>query len=237
MVVYGDSHAIMWLPAFEDIATADHWKLVVLGKYACPPIPVMIAANPGTAVPSGPDESCAMWHEWAIHWINIHKPSLLVVTQLSVYEAPSIDSSSPRTVMSSEWQRGLDDLLGLVHQPEIRTVLLGDTPSSPGNACLAAHSNDVQACSVPVSESSLAAVERIAASQFGAQFIDPTPWFCSAVCTAVIEHFNVYLGTFHINAVWAKYLQNVLAQALSLPPPDAGRLAFPTHSTNEAHRS
>ena len=36
MVVYGDSHALMWLPAFLCIARSRGWKLVVLGKSACP---------------------------------------------------------------------------------------------------------------------------------------------------------------------------------------------------------
>ena len=36
MVLYGDSHALMWIPAFDAIAKAEHWRLVVLGKLGCP---------------------------------------------------------------------------------------------------------------------------------------------------------------------------------------------------------
>ena len=37
VVLYGDSHANMWLPAFEPIARAHHWKLVLFTKPGCPP--------------------------------------------------------------------------------------------------------------------------------------------------------------------------------------------------------
>ena len=36
MVVYGDSYALMWLPAFDNIARTAHLRLVILAKPACP---------------------------------------------------------------------------------------------------------------------------------------------------------------------------------------------------------
>ena len=36
IVVYGDSHAPMWIPAFSNFARLEHWRLVVFGKLGCP---------------------------------------------------------------------------------------------------------------------------------------------------------------------------------------------------------
>ncbi len=47
MIEYGDSHAVMWLPALSAIASAAHWRLVVLGKPYCPAEIVEVRNPPG----------------------------------------------------------------------------------------------------------------------------------------------------------------------------------------------
>ena len=90
MVIYGDSHALMWIPPFEAIAKAEHWRLVVLAKYGCPATRVTIAGSPGFGEPPGPDAACDSWHSWATNWINQHNPSLLVFSQAdNIYGPPS----------------------------------------------------------------------------------------------------------------------------------------------------
>lgn len=54
MVLYGDSHALMWLPAFVAIAQAAHWRLIVLGKSDCPAGIVTVANPPGIGLAGGP---------------------------------------------------------------------------------------------------------------------------------------------------------------------------------------
>jgi hypothetical protein len=61
--------------------------------------------------------------------------------------------------------------------------------------------------------------EMAAASKSGAEYIDPTPWFCSTICTAIVDHYNVYLDQFHVTATYATYLENALAKDLGLLPP------------------
>jgi hypothetical protein len=55
------------------------------------------------------------------------------------------------------------------------------------------------------------------------RYIDPTPWFCSSACTAVVGPYDVYQDRFHVTVEFANYLHNVLAQALFSPTP------IPTH--------
>jgi hypothetical protein len=220
MVVYGDSHAAMWLPAFQWIATAAHWRLVVLSKPYCPAIPITIADPPKLGSPNSPDTVCDQWHSWATSWINTHHPQLLVVTQEDIYKVPVPTSSSPRWAYLADWRTGLNGLFASLTDTEMRTVILGDTPvlPRPGPQCLAANEADVQACSAPVASAVQFSngVENATAARLGIQYIDPIPWFCSSVCTAVIGHFNVYLDGVHINATWATYLEVVLGQALGL---------------------
>lgn len=217
MVVYGDSHALMWIPAFEAIAKAAHWKLVVLGKWACP----AIRSSVGYHYATGPNASCAAWHAWATRWIDRVKPSLLVVSQADFYYAPMPRGSAPVPFTANAWKDGLDALFTSFTVPSMRVALLGTTPilAQVAPVCLSAHQDDVQACSTSVQSAlpSLSTVDRSAAAADQVQYIDTTPWFCSDTCTAIVGGNPVYdISGQHISGFWADYLQNVLAQALGL---------------------
>ncbi len=222
MVVYGDSHASMWLPAFQWIATSAHWRLVVLSKPYCPAAQLTIADPPSLGGSNTPDLACDRWHTWAVRWINLHRPQLLVVTQESIYKVPVPGGSAPRWAYIADWRTGLRGLFASLTDKETRSAILGNIPilSQPGPQCLAAHETDVQACSTPVGTAVQFsnAVEKAAARQLGIAYIDSVPWFCSSVCSAVIGHYSVYLDSIHINAAWASYLEEVLGQALDLRP-------------------
>jgi hypothetical protein len=221
MVILGDSHALMWLEAFDAIAKQAHWKLVDLGKPSCPAEIVTPINPPGIGPTGGPYKICDAWHRWAISWINQTKPNLLVITQ----------ESDQFYFNAAQWQKGMLTLLSDIKSPQTRKVILGNIPKLPeaGSTCMAAHVNNVQACSAPrgVAVSPFTQVERAAARIGNAGYIDTTPWFCSATCTAIIGHYNVYLDQTHITATYSMYLRRVLARALfhSLSSGTANRAA------------
>ncbi len=211
MVLYGDSHALMWAEAFASIATKDHWRLVVLGKSGCPADMVTTLNPPGIGPVDGPYIQCNQWHNWATNWINKTQPDLLVVTQEA--QVDFFDAT--------QWEQGLQRALRAITSPKTRKIVLGNIPLLPqsGPTCLAAHPSDVQACSAPrgAAVSSFNQVERTVATSVGATYIDTTSWFCSTTCTAVIGNYEVYLDRKHLTATYSLYLRGVLEQALFHP--------------------
>jgi hypothetical protein len=193
------------------IAVHDHWKLVDLGKPSCPAEIVTPINPPGVGPVGGPYTVCSEFHQWAIRWINRAQPNLLVITQ----------ESDPFYFTAKEWSSGMSSLLKDIKSPRTRKVVLGNIPVLPkaGPTCLAAHSNDAQACSAPpaVAVSPFTLVERAAALKGGAAYIDATPWFCSSTCTAIIGNYDVYLDQKHLTATYSMYLREVLNQALFHP--------------------
>ena len=222
MIVYGDSHALMWLPAFDFIARNAHMRLLVLGKTNCPASPIDIAGPPGAGPPGSSYVACDRWHSWAVRTINRLSPSMVVVSQASYYLTPK-----QKEFTASHWQSGLAQLFRSIHVPDADKVLLGNIPllAQPGPSCLSAHLDDAPACSTPVTR----AYERLDQSDLSVaeslhiRYIDPTPWFCSNVCTAVVGSYDVYMDDIHVSATYATYLRNVLAHALFSPT------ATPTH--------
>ncbi len=223
LVVYGDSRAQMWLPAFEFIAESAHWKLVLLAKDYCPAEPVTIAN--GNYSTSGADTKCDQWHTWALRWINEHHPSLLVVSQLSAYDRPASGGHPAEPFTPAQWGKGLATLFTSIKVPNLRMIYLGGTAGFPRVVppprCLAEHLADVQACTIPARSAVplMNPVEESTTRAAGVEYVDPNPWFCSDVCSPVIGHYEVYLDGIHITASWAQYLEIVLANALDISIP------------------
>ena len=213
MVVYGDSHALMWLPAFDSVAKSAHMKLVILAKPGCPVDMLKFNTPPGLGLPTGsPYVVCDQWHRWALNWIAETKPSVLVLTQMATTHGFS----------TRQWETGLTRVLHAVDVPGRRTVVLGNIPILPvaGPTCLALNPDDVQVCSGPLvtAFTPYNRAEQASARANNVPYVNPTPWFCSTVCTAIIGHYEVYSDYDHITAAYAQYLSHVLGAALTLGP-------------------
>jgi len=218
MVVYGDSHSAMWLPATDFIAKHAGWRLVTFTKPYCPPELVTVVNPQAWSGNRGAYEACTQWHQWVVQWINRNRPDMLIVTQESRYFSPS-GHRRTRAFSFGSWQLGMEALLNAVKVPGIRKVVLGNTPymSQSIPACLSLHPNAVQSCSSlsrTAVRSGYNGAEQAAASASGASYVDPTPWFCSHVCTPIIGRNIVYLDKGHITATYAQKLELVLGSAL-----------------------
>ena len=89
MVLYGDSHALMWVSPLKAIAAAAHWRLVVLGKPSCPAAIVTVANTPGIGQPGSAYQSCDEWHRWAVAEIRQLDPQLVVISEEDRYRDPA----------------------------------------------------------------------------------------------------------------------------------------------------
>ena len=219
IVLYGDSHAFMWIPAFIDIARSVHSRLVVLAKPGCPAGFVTIVNPPGTGQANGPYHACNQWHQWATGWINRARPDLLVVTQRADWMMPNGSNGGARPFTVAEWKRGVTTMFHALHLPATKQVLLGNSPefTFDPHICLFSNQHNVQACSEAASRAVVAGfngAERSAAQDSGVGYIDVTPWFCSTTCTAIIDHYRVYADNVHITGTYSRYLEVVLQQQL-----------------------
>src|SRR5690606_25040427 len=76
VVIYGDSHAAMWIPALDRIGERNDWKVIQLTK-------------PGCIVPDFPNFSnslgreyteCSEFRGWAVEQIERIQPDVLILT-------------------------------------------------------------------------------------------------------------------------------------------------------------
>jgi len=159
MVLYGDSHALMWFQAMDAIAIRAHWRLVILGKGYC-------MANKYSAAAIAAKylyRICGTWQAFAVQRIKQIDPELVVITQ----EYQNNVDKVPFT--TAQWQRALQATLGELAGPHTRFVVLGNIPTAdpdPPN-CLSEHPAQVQLCSGPQPDQSYNLAEQRAVTAAG----------------------------------------------------------------------
>jgi hypothetical protein len=197
----------MWLPAVNELAQQNHWKLTFLAKSACPFGDYPNYVDPNFEA-SGPYNQCNTWRSAVIAHVVSMRPAVVIV------------ASAAREIAAAE-PNGLTKSLDALAKSSAKLIFLADIPHPGVNIpdCLAQHQDDVTACNIPYSKSGVEFSGRLAeiagARAAGAAVIDPTPWFCSgAICPVVVQNTIVYMDTEHITGAYALLREPQLAAAV-----------------------
>lgn len=243
MLLYGDSHAMMWLPAVVPYATHNHLRLVLLWLGACPIITLpgaytMIGYN-GSAGPTS-ESACATFRSSAMQAILSLHPDIVMLAERTANVVMGAAATGRNLFPSSVWSRNLAVTLASLHAASPRVVLVEDIPylgRSPTN-CLSRHLVSVQSCVVPCPNTNLNAAgasllgqqsaERAATRTTSTGFIPTRQWFCPAAGPGVEPIINetvTYYDESHVSAPYAAWLSRVMGASLTrvLRPPSENR--------------
>jgi hypothetical protein len=195
MVVLGDSHATMWMPAFVRFAVRYHWRLVPLIHVGCVP----------SVMHSG---SCAPWYDWARGQLRRLHPRAVVVSQFwSSWGSRGVGAVA----------RELRDLAPLTQ----RLLVIEDPPARNRAAldCLLAPGATLGSCAfriTPAEAAAYASMRREVATAKAA-YAPTLPWFCvRGLCPTVVGTIVTYRDTTHITATYARMLAESLATELAV---------------------
>lgn len=120
IVLFGDSHAGHWFPAFEDLAARHHWTILPWTKSACPSFSVTtFLTDLGRTY-----HECEKWREEIQNTLRELRPDLVVLANASSYP----HDSSANGVVPTEWWNGVERTLRFFDQEGIPVLVLGDTP-------------------------------------------------------------------------------------------------------------
>jgi len=209
MVIYGDSHAVMWAAALQVLAEKHGWKLKVFSLGGCPgPDLHFLSAETKT-----PNTDCDIFHTSAPATITALHPDLVIVTSVGGHALS--DGNEPT---HAQWQDGWIAILKKLSQPRTRLAMIGSIPvwENSGARCLAAHVRAVQECSAPVAESEPTHLdaEQAAAAAGGALYVSVIPWVCAERCEPVIADMLVYSNPYHFTQKYTAYLTGALEEAM-----------------------
>jgi peptidoglycan/LPS O-acetylase OafA/YrhL len=214
VVMFGDSHAKMWMPGLNVAARGAKWKAILVARSGCPaPTVHELDAQSGQ-----PDVSCDAWRSWAIAHIRTLHPQLLVLSSMYFYP----EDFNHRVISSATWDHGLESTLRQLAMPGTRVIVLGDIPylSQDPPDCLAANEDNVEKCGSPRQSAVLVAHNdglRTTAVAMHASYVGVDNWFCDQTfCPAIVGRIAVYRDRAHISATYATWLSRLLGQGLRL---------------------
>lgn len=193
IVLMGDSHAQMIMPAVLALAQSERWSVHPLGKSACVPLEWWHIQS------TTPD--CRAWYSWALREVRSIHPAVTIF-------AASFNGLS---TAPSQAAVGLTSMLKSITARTGKALVLGDVPNNPAQPvdCLLAEGATLRKCSFSESPAQvdLNSVLSDATASVGGSYIDTTPWFCfENTCPMVVGHTIVYVNPGHITQTYAAEL-------------------------------
>ncbi len=216
VVLFGDSHALMWFPAFDNLANEDGWHLIPQAKATCPPIYIPVYSPVLGEWYTG----CDQWRAAVVARIQALHPALVVLGFSREYGIPD-----DRVVVDgAAWMQGLTSMMTTLRATGAQVVLMGDVPYPQSGLvpnCLSGHLTDATACTMPKQypyfNPSGVGQEEAAATAAGAGYVDTQPWFCAGTsCAVIVNNILVYRDDNHITDTYARWLTPVIGADLEV---------------------
>jgi len=217
VVLFGDSHALAWFPAFNQVAKEEHWKLLSLTMSACSAADIP-AYNPSTASLM---QNCPIWRKASIQRIIAAHPYMVLVASTSGFATTVKGVLSTGSARSAIFTAGMNRTLAQLKSSGAKVILMSDTPALDKDplVCLSAHPKSTLACATPVGDAisnSWIAVESQIAAHNSIPLIQPQLWVCpTSPCPVVIGNLLTYFDTGHMTATFSQALAGRLKTALS----------------------
>ena len=217
VVLFGDSHALAWFPAFNQVAKEMHWKLLSLTMSACSAADIP-AYNPGTGSLM---KNCPIWRDASIKRIIAAHPYLILVASTSGFATTVNGVLSKGVARTAIFTAGMKRTITQLKSSGAKVMMMSDTPALNKDplVCLSAHPKSTLACATPVADAisnDWVAVETQIASTNSVPLIKPQLWVCpTSPCPVVIGKILTYFDTGHMTATFSQALAGRLKSAIT----------------------
>ncbi len=201
LVVFGDSHAEMWMPPVLRMAKRDAWTVVPFVKVGC--------VSSSWTHRSWP---CGIWYRWAINRAAaLHPQATLVVGSWA----------GSRTPVAAV--KGVTGLIRDARSFSASTIVVGDSPHQHRNPvdCLLATGASMRTCSSKATLVELQTDASVAAAAAKAHvgFMNVTGWFCAhassvaVLCPMVVNRTIGWIDQGHISSTYGLELSTPFRNA------------------------
>jgi peptidoglycan/LPS O-acetylase OafA/YrhL len=217
LILFGDSHAMQYFPALEELAKTRHWRLITLTKAECTPGEVKIRSM----VANREYSQCDAWREDSLQRIEAGDPKSAIVvmsgdTAYTPYgpDGEELSGDAGASVMEA----GYVATLTRIHRAGLRTVVIRDTPVTASDVpgCVSEDLQHLESCAFPrVRDKTKEFDARAARAAPDTHLIDINPEICPEnLCRAVIGNALVYRDKSHLTATFARTLAPGIERAL-----------------------
>jgi peptidoglycan/LPS O-acetylase OafA/YrhL len=224
VVLFGDSHSMMYMPALDAIGKEKGWKIIGLSRANCVIADVKL------------NKYCDEWRQNSLDRIKDEHPDLVVVatSTQAVYSLKKNGKQLSRKASEPYLVDGMARTFRKLEEDADKVVLMRDQAQAPRqpwlpHECVAENLNNLKTCAFAPKRHPELGFDVDAAEKTGVQIIDPMPELCSdGRCPAVIGNALVYRDSYHVSATYmvtmAPWLEKELAN-LNFPPGTASGTA------------
>ena len=227
VAIFGDSHALQWLPALDKAGRQEGWQVTSLTKSACPSVDVTFsgAAYDEFARP------CLRWRASALEWLAENPHDVVIISNAGRY--PLTDEAGERVYGEAKeplWQAGLARVIEAL-PPETQAVVLADTPNLARDPrdCLEKPGVMISDCTTRRGQALFPEhdeAERETAEATGAVFASLTDNVCPYdPCPVISESTLMWRNESHLTATFAQQLwpamRDIVADALATDEAEA----------------
>ena len=216
IILYGDSHASMWMTALDEIGKVQGFKVLLLAKLACP----ILQKTIWSYQLNKPFTECDEWNQKALNLIKSIHPDYLIATN---QWKPAVDGSNKddfgtSSLWTSEFPKALASLKSLAN----KVILIGNNPSMTTDPlrCAGKPNQNLALCAsfTPNADNhEINLIESNAAKSLGIPYINTVAIACSPVlCPVVLNGFFIYFDQWHFTDPFVQFLTPWLAKQLNL---------------------
>lgn len=216
IVVYGDSHASMWMSAIDVIGKKYGYKVHLFAKLACPLVEVPIWSYQLNR----PFTECTQWQQKVYPLIQSLNPEIIIVTDQwkpAVVDGKKSDFDTPFM-----WEKEFPIAISRVAKMAPKVFVIGNNPSLTQDPvdCASKPRVNLALCSAGRTQADNAkfnGIEAKATKSVGGTYIDTVAWSCTAsLCPIVIANTLAYFDQWHFSESYVRYLVPALEQRLKL---------------------
>jgi len=212
LILFGDSHAMQYFPAVDELAEIHGWRLIVLTKAECPPEEVEVKSM----VEDREYSQCDEWREETLKRIEGGDEHVTVVmsgdTEYTPYgpEGEELSGNEAAEAMEAGYLR----TLRRIEAAGPHTVVIRDNPTSIEDvpSCVSEDIQHLQRCAFPRRKEWDREYDvRAAEASPETHLVDFIGDICPGeVCRAVIGNALVYRDKDHLTATFARTLEPML---------------------------
>ena len=226
----GDSNAWMWLPTFNAIGIAEHFRVDLDSRGACE-----VADLPmWDTTDHSPGTGCSQFRKYFIAKISRVRPFATVLVD---YEYVTKSNYQNQPFTTDAYDAGITSTISRISHDGSSTVLLGTPPPQlfGGPLCLAASASTVKHCGIPAACATIATDIAsnckfsepgktyaylpglsTAATSGGGHFVPIESLFCTtSICPAVVDDTAVFADDVHVSEHYATLIWPAMAQILA----------------------
>ncbi|ORW18372.1 acyltransferase family protein [Mycobacterium palustre] len=217
VAMVGDSHASMWIPAFQQIGTERPWRMETMAKAACPMMDLPVTTRLFSRLVEA-FEHCEQWRGQIMDRLRAEHPRVVVVSVFRGYLASHSNGFlSGFTSYDPAWIDGLGRLVRQLRGTGANVLVLGPLPHLDAAVpnCLSDHLDDATACAPTMSTAfnrTGMAAESAAVKAAGGQYADLTELFCIKTrCPVIVGNTMVYVDAGHLTLEYSRLLSPAIA--------------------------